>query len=51
MILLSLDALTDISVAKKEGKAIRAHLDTAANSDLIWQQAVCSVITTAPLSG
>lgn len=38
---LSLDAFTDISVARKEGKTIRAHLDTAANSDLIWQQAVC----------
>lgn len=38
---LSLTAFTDISVARKEGKEIRAHLDTAANSDLIWQQAVC----------
>lgn len=38
---LSLTAFTDISVAKKEGKEIRAHLDAAADNDLIWQQAVC----------
>lgn len=38
---LSLAAFTDISAAKEEGKVIRAHLDAVANSDLIWQQAVC----------
>ena len=38
---LSLAAFTDISMAKKEGKAIRAHLDAVADSDLIWQQAAC----------